>query len=71
MPNDENCDRSFDISDVLNELSLLINFYDGYIITGGDFNVDFVRNADLLEFLLNEENLLCPPLSSTHATYTY
>lgn len=28
------------------------------------------RNADLLKLFLNEENLLCPPLSS-HATYTY
>lgn len=76
MPNDDNCDRSFEIfGDVLNELSAMINFYDGYdIIIGGDFNVDFSRqsrNGDLLKLFLNEENLLCPPLSSNHATYTY
>ena len=73
MPNDDNCDRSFEIfGDVLNELSAMINLYEGYdIIIGGDFNVDFSRqsrNADLLKLFLNEEKLLCPPLSSTHAT---
>ncbi len=76
MPNDDHCDQSSEIfGDVLNELSAMINLYDGYdIIIGGDFNVDFYRqsrNADLLKLFLNEENLLCPPLSCTHATYTY
>ncbi len=33
MPNDDNCDRSFEIfGDVLNELSAMINLYDGYDI---------------------------------------
>ncbi len=53
----------------------LINLYDGSdIIIGGDFKVDFSRlscNGDLLKLFLDEENLLCPPLSSNHATYTY
>ena len=76
MPKDDKCDRSFEIyGDVLNELSAMINLYGGYyIIIGRDFDVDFnrqSRNADLLKLLLNEENLICPPLSSTRATYTY
>ncbi len=47
MPNDDNCDRSFEIfGDVLNDLSAMINLYDGYdIIIGGDFNVDFSRTV--------------------------
>ncbi|XP_063847689.1 uncharacterized protein LOC135092872 [Scylla paramamosain] len=60
MPNDDNCDRSFEIfGEVLNELSAMINLYDGYDIIAGDFNVDFYRrshNADLLKLFLNEEN---------------
>ncbi len=43
MPNDNNCDRGFEFfGDVLNELSAMINLYDGYdIIIGGDFIVNF------------------------------
>ncbi len=51
MPNDDNCDRSFEIfGDVLNELlSAMINFYDGYdIIIGGDFNVGFSRREKII-----------------------
>ncbi len=64
MPNDDNCDRNFEIFiDVLNELSPMINLYEGYdIIIGGDVAVDFqyieFRNADLLKLFLNEENLV-------------
>ncbi len=74
MPNDDNCDLSFDIfGDVLNELSAMINLYDDYgTVIGGDFNVDFnrpSRNLDLLYRFLNDANLLRPSLSSTHETF--
>ncbi len=76
MPNDDNCDLSFNIFGyVLKELSAMINLYDDCdIIIGGDFNVDFdtpSRNLNLLHRFLNDENLLSPPLSSTHETFTY
>ncbi len=47
MPNDNNCDRGFEFfGDVLNELSAMINLYDGYdIIIGGDFNLNFYRQS--------------------------
>ncbi len=47
---------------------------DMILLLGGILTLILVglsRNGDLLKLFLDEENLLSPPLSSNHATYTY
>ena len=76
MPNDDNCDSSFnEYGDILCEISSIIQLYDSSdIILGGDFNVDFSRvnsrNLQLLKQFLDYEPLLCASLQVISNNFT-
>ena len=64
MPCDNGTDASAsEFLDVLNEISSILNIYDGFkIIIGGDMNVDFNRlsfNSSLLDNFIDDESLIC------------